>query len=85
MKRGGKELGGGKEQCLDKVWRDTDGPSGFGVPVPALVVPSRDTAVGAASSPMPQSSFARASAQGAQRCCTIRDVTVENGSFHCCA
>lgn len=61
VKSGGRELGW-VGQCLDTVWRDTGGPSGFGVPFPPLLVPSRDTAVGAASSLAPQSGFARACA-----------------------
>lgn len=48
MKSGGKELEG-----WDSIWGATEGPSGFGVPFPPLLVPSRDTAVGAASSLVP--------------------------------
>lgn len=88
--KAGEKEWGGVGRPLDVLWRDADGLSWFGVPVPPLLVPSRDAAAGAAPSLAARSSFACTcdlccSAQGGRRCCTIRDVTVENGSFNCCA
>lgn len=44
------------------LWRDADGPSQFGVPVPPLPVLSRDAAMGTAPSLAPRPGFARACA-----------------------
>lgn len=70
----GEEGLGRVGQCLDTVWRDTDVPCGFGVPIPPLLVPSRDTAVGAASSLAPQSGFARACASARGTVAALRRV-----------
>lgn len=72
VKRGEKELGVGGWDSVWIVWRDTDGPSGFGVPFPPLLVPSRDRAVGAASSLAPQSGFARAGASARGTAAALR-------------